>query len=321
MHTFLTNKPKIFITMGDPSGIGPEIIVRSLAGPQIRGLADFVIVGDQSLFKRLFDKAGIGDAFEIVDPGGDISKVSPGEPSQAGAKKAIDCLSMAVKLMKEGQGTSPQGLVTGPLSKEKVAEVYPGFIGHTEFLQDAYGADLVTMAFVGNRLRVIPVTRHVPLKDVVSRLNEGLIVGTLRQVIDARKMMSGKDDPVIGVCGLNPHCGEGGRIGSEEAELISPAIEKAKKSYPNISGPIPSDVIFYKALKKDIDIVVAMYHDQCLSAFKMIDFDNGVNMTLGLQIVRTSPDHGTAFDIAGKGIASPDSMIHAIRLAVNAAAA
>jgi len=318
MHTSRTNKPKIFITMGDPAGIGPEIIVKSLASPEINGLANFIIVGDAPLFEKLISASGLEEPFEVMDPGGDISDTSFGAPTISGAKKAIDSLSLAVKLMRENKSGSTQALVTAPLSKEKSAEVLPGFIGHTEFLQEAYGSDLVTMAFVGNTLKAIPVTRHIPLKDEASNLNEDVILGTLKQVIDARKMISGKEDPVIGVCGLNPHSGEGGRIGDEEARIIVPAIENAKRVYKNIVGPIPSDVIFYKALKKDIDIVVAMYHDQCLTAFKMVDFDNGVNMTLGLDDVRTSPDHGTAFDIAGKGVASPESITHAIRLAIDA---
>jgi len=145
-----------------------------------------------------------------------------------------------------------------------------------------------------------------------------LITSTIRQVVKDRRILCGKNDVCIGVSALNPHAGEGGRIGKEEIEIIIPAIEEVKKEYPRILGPLPADVIFHKALQKKIDIVISMYHDQCLAPFKMVDFDNGVNITLGLGFVRTSPDHGTAFDIAGQGTASSGSMQHAIRLAVRA---
>jgi 4-hydroxythreonine-4-phosphate dehydrogenase len=177
---------------------------------------------------------------------------------------------------------------------------------------------MTTMALIGNTLCVIPVTRHIPIKDVAKALSINLIYMTLEQVIGERLLISGKRDPKIGVCGLNPHCGEGGKIGCEEIDVIIPAIEKAKNLYPNIAGPLAADVAFYKAIKKEVDIVVSMYHDQGLGPFKTVDFDNGVNMTLGLGHVRTSPDHGTAFDIAGRGIASAESMKNAIRLAVRA---
>ncbi|MCK5450595.1 MAG: 4-hydroxythreonine-4-phosphate dehydrogenase PdxA, partial [Candidatus Omnitrophica bacterium] len=209
-------------------------------------------------------------------------------------------------------------LVTAPVSKERIAEISPGFVGHTEYLREADGADMVTMVLTGESMCVVPVTRHIPLGDVTKHINEEYLFKTLVQVVDNRELITGKRDPKIAVAALNPHAGEGGKIGTEEKEIIMPAIERAKKVYPEIEGPVPADVVFYKAVKKEYDIVVSMYHDQCLAPFKMLDFDSGVNVTLGLGYVRTSPDHGTAFDIAGKGIANPRSMIEAIKLAVRA---
>ena len=331
-----TSKPQIFITMGDPSGIGPEVIMRSMASPQVKGLAVFVVIGDSGVMERAAEGVYDGkikvfhaesapeevslveEAVNIIDPAAPLENASPGEPTEAGARKTLDSLSSAVALMRESGNETPKALVTAPLSKENIAEIQPGFIGHTEYLQEAYSAELVTMVLVGETLRVVPVTRHIPLKEVAASLSKDLIVRTLGQVIQARAIICGKEDPKIGVAALNPHCGEGGKIGTEEIDIIAPAVEEAKSLYQDIHGPVSADVIFYRAMKGDVDIVVSMYHDQCLSPFKMVDFDNGVNMTLGLKHVRTSPDHGTAFDIAGKGIASSGSMEQAIKLAARA---
>ncbi|MEA3489118.1 MAG: 4-hydroxythreonine-4-phosphate dehydrogenase PdxA, partial [Candidatus Omnitrophota bacterium] len=329
-----TSKPQIFVTMGDPSGIGPEVIMRSMASPELKGLAIFVIIGDADVIKSAFAPgcdvetavraAGEGEEeitlleglVNIVDPGPPLGDVEPGRPTDEGSKKALSCLDAALGLMRGSADGSPKALVTAPLSKERIARIHPGFIGHTEYLQQAYSAELVTMVMVGKNLCVVPVTRHIPLKDVASSLTSELIEGTLAQVVESRTLICGREDARIGVCALNPHSGEGGTIGAEEIDIITPAVEKAKKTYAGIKGPVSADVVFYRALKKEIDIVVSMYHDQGLAPFKMVDFDCGVNMTLGLGHVRTSPDHGTAFDIAGKGVASSGSMEQAIKLAV-----
>ncbi len=320
--------------MGDPSGIGPEVIMKAMASPEIKGLAVFVIVGDSGVMERA--AAGVyegnikvhhdnasgkilldEEAVNIIDPTTPLKNTVPGTPSEEGARKALDALASAVTLMQASSGAGA-ALVTAPLSKERTARIKPGFIGHTEYLQEAYSAAHVTMVLAGETLCVAPVTRHIPLKAVASSLSVDLIVETLKQVVENRKIICGKEDAVIGVSALNPHCGEGGKIGTEEIDMILPAVEKAKAVYKNIQGPISADVIFHKAREKKIDIVVSMYHDQCLAPFKMVDFDTGVNMTLGLGHVRTSPDHGTAFDIAGKGIARAGSMKQAIKLAARA---
>lgn len=309
--------------------------MKSMASPSLRGLAVFIVVGDEGVMKRAAEGAYSGrisvhkfgedkvisfdeEAVNIVDPGAPLLETVPGVPTEEGARKTLRCLDAAVEMMRNAPSDTPKALVTAPVNKEKIADIHPGFIGHTEYLQEAYSAKLVTMVLMGETLRVIPVTRHVPLKDVVSMLSVELIAGTLEQVIENREIISGKKDAKIAVAAVNPHCGEGGKIGTEEEDIIMPAVEKARSLYEKIEGPVSADVVFYKALKQEVDIVVAMYHDQGLSPFKMVDFDNGVNMTLGLGHVRTSPDHGTAFDIAGKGKANPSSMEQAIKVAIRA---
>jgi len=330
------NKPLIFITMGDPAGIGPEIIVKALASPGIRELASFVIIGDNDVFKNGFSSLSGMDSFvacmrpgseiisidenriNIFDPCPGIKGFKPGSMTVDGARKALECVKSATELMRNAENREDVALVTAPVDKGAVSAVHRDFTGHTEYLQAAFDAEFITMVMIGNTLRASPVTRHVPVKDVSGILTEDIIIRSLGQIIDNRVLICGKDKAVIGVCGLNPHCGENGRIGHEEIEIIMPALEKTRARYPLIEGPVPGDVIFYKALQGKIDIVVSMYHDQGLAPFKMVDFDNGVNMTLGLGFIRTSPDHGTAVDIAGKGIASSVSMECAIRLAAKA---
>ena len=319
--------------MGDPSGVGPEVIMKAMTNLSKERFVVFVVVGDEKVMRRAARDTFSGkinvigpvecavldeDAVNIIDPGPQLGSAEPGKPSEDGARKALSCLDAAVRMIGAPNDGLPGALVTAPVSKEMMAGVCPGFVGHTEYLQDAFSAKMVTMVLTGKHLSVVPVTRHVPLRDVAVRLSEDLITDTLSQVIENRFFVCGKKDARIGVSALNPHGGEGGRIGREEIDIIKPAVEKAKSLYANIEGPVPADVIFYKALRGEIDIVVSMYHDQCLAPFKMVDFAAGVNMTLGLGCVRTSPDHGTAFDIAGKGIASSESMEEAIKIAVRA---
>ncbi len=332
-----TNRPRVIITMGDPAGIGPELIAKVVASREIERLATFVIIADRRLMEDLFEKPVLKNVFfaeissdkkipkiepgyiNVIDPGPALGSIIAGKATNAGAKKALDCIDLAVKLIKDNDDKSfAQAIVTAPVNKAAIAEICHGFMGHTEYLQEAFGVKRTTMVLSGDRLKVIPLTRHIPLKDVASHVTVDEIVGTIAQTVEYRRMVAGKDDAVIGVCALNPHGGENGKIGREEIDLISPAVEKAKKNYARIEGPIPADVAFYKALQGKLDIVIGMYHDQCLAPFKMLEFETGVNMTLGLGCVRTSPDHGTAFDIAGKGIASSGSMEQAVRLAIKA---
>ncbi|MFH1847437.1 MAG: 4-hydroxythreonine-4-phosphate dehydrogenase PdxA [Candidatus Omnitrophota bacterium] len=335
MRIFPTNKPVVFITMGDPAGIGPEVIIKTLFSADINKGAVFVIIGDRGTIEKAALKACVKDhrfnfidesgedillkedSINVLDPGPFLAVVEPGVPTDSGAAKALKCLDIAIDLIKP-LSPGKAALVTAPVNKERIAGISPGFIGHTEYLAEAYRADSVTMVMVGQKFSVIPLTRHIPLKEVVSGIKEELIIKTLQQIADKRFILSEKKEAKIGVCALNPHCGEGGEIGREEIDIIAPAVKKAKEFYPDIVGPISGDVVFYKALKGEIDIILAMYHDQALAPFKMIEFESGVNLTLGLKHIRTSPDHGTAFDIAGKDIASFESMQQAINLALRA---
>ncbi|MGB2661399.1 MAG: 4-hydroxythreonine-4-phosphate dehydrogenase PdxA [Candidatus Omnitrophota bacterium] len=331
-----TNKPQIFITMGDPAGVGPEVIMKSMASPDIMELAIFTIVADAEVIKKASEglfpgkftvHQGVGldekidldeGSVNVLDPGPPLKEASPGKATVDGAKKALECIKAAAMIMQDPGCKTPRAMVTAPVSKEAIARVHEGFIGHTEYLQEACSARLVTMVLTGEKLCVVPVTRHIPLSEVSGALTTELIVDTLRQVVEGRKLLSKNDPARIGVSALNPHCGESGKIGTEEIDIIAPAVEKAKNFYEHIEGPVSGDTIFYRALKKKIDIVVSMYHDQCLAPFKMVEFNSGVNVTLGLGWVRTSPDHGTAFDIAGKNLADPGSMKQAIKLASRA---
>ncbi|MFA6635746.1 MAG: 4-hydroxythreonine-4-phosphate dehydrogenase PdxA [Candidatus Omnitrophota bacterium] len=316
--------PEIVITMGDPSGIGPEISAKAIKDLLAVEDVVFTVVGDKDVLFKAFTSY-CPEAFSqerqrivFVDADGVSDGALSGSPEDRGALKALRSIEKSIEIISDRESPRKKALVTSPVNKENIARVRKGFVGHTEFLQEAFNSDFVSMAFVGEHLRVVPVTRHVALKDVPGCLTEELVLRTIEQVLMERGIMSDVPDPIVIVTALNPHSGEGGKMGNEEKEIITPAIDAARGIYRQIEGPVPSDVAFYRALKSPGSIVVSMYHDQCLGPFKMLDFDNGVNLTLGLGIVRTSPDHGTAFDIAGKGIARPGSMKHAIKLAIKA---
>lgn len=332
MPTFPTDKCVLFLTMGDPAGVGPEVIAGALEHFRGKEPAVIVIVGDLIVMRKALGRERAGwikiidrpwksvpeeDGFYLLDPDESISPDTR-EATTEGAKKAKVCIDEALRIM----GTLPEdvsaGLVTAPVSKYHLSLIAPGFTGHTEYLRDFYRKEHVTMALVGEHLNVVPLTRHLPLKEVPGVLTREFLKRGIMQVIEFRAALSGNSDPVIGVCALNPHAGEGGRLGTEERDVIAPVIKELGCEYASLKGPLPADVVFYKALSGEIDIVLGMYHDQCLGPFKTLDFDNGVNMTLGLDHVRTSPDHGTAFDIAWSGKASPLSMINAVSLAVRA---
>lgn len=304
--------------MGDPCGIGPEVIAKALSKPDLRALARFTVFAAGDIMEKAFKEENIDakkNNIEIIDvlyP--EKINVSPGRGAKPGARAALKCIDMAAKTILSKRRTA---MVTAPVSKKLVASTSGGFLGHTDYLRRLASSKMTTMVMVSDKLKVVPLTRHVSIKKVPELITADLVKRTLYQVIEYRKIISGKNNPVIGISGLNPHCGEGGLTGDEENKVIIPAINDVRKKYRRIEGPLSGDFIFYKALKKDIDIVVAMYHDQCLAPFKMISFDSGVNLTIGLGYIRTSPDHGTAFDIAGKGIASSKSMENAIKLAIN----
>lgn len=307
-------KPNIVITMGDPSGVGPEVTLKSLASPKIKGLANFLLIGDTSVVEKL--KADMGLRLKV--PFLDLSCIGQRGFSYGRCEPSFGCASIkyldkALELLKAGKADA---LVTAPINKTSVRLAgYPGFEGHTEYLAEKTHTKDCAMMFVGERLKITLVTRHIALKAVPSKLTSEAVYRSIAITHKYLKKYFRIANPKIAVAGLNPHAGENGAFGDEEAEVIIPAVKKAMRTMKGVCGPFPSDAVFYAALKGRYDSVIAMYHDQALAPFKLLYFDNGVNLTLGLPFVRTSPDHGTAFDIAGKGVANPESMIEAIRLA------
>jgi 4-hydroxythreonine-4-phosphate dehydrogenase len=302
------------ITMGDPSGIGAEVVLKALASPGVAGLADFFVIGDRSVFKKAAKLAGTVLKAHLVDLDNvDIGRHRYGRVGADMARAAMAYLDKAVAMIASGTADC---LVTGPINKESIRSAgYRRFQGHTEYLAEKSGAGECAMMFVGQKLKITLVTRHVALKDVAASISTESIARAVRLTHRYLGRYFGIGRPRIAVAGLNPHAGENGAFGTEELRVIGPAVRQASRHFSGVSGPYPPDVVFHSALAGRYDAVIAMYHDQGLIPFKLLYFEDGVNLTLGLPFVRTSPDHGTAFDIAGKGLADPRSMIAAIRLA------
>lgn len=309
----------IAITMGEPGGVGPEIALKSI----INAGVDFkpVLVGDPDVFHqaaRMLAETGtplpfsLGSDLEIIETGSSEG-FTKGSPSKSGGDSAQKAIVKATEL---AMGGEVDAIVTAPISKEAMKMAGHNWPGHTELLAELTGTKDFAMMLVGGGLRVMLVTIHEALSDVSALITKVSVARTLRLASRASEMLS-LPEPKIAVCGLNPHAGEGGMFGREELESIIPAINEANKEGINASGPHPADSLFYRAHKGEFDLVVSMYHDQGLVPLKLLGFDTGVNITVGLPIIRTSPDHGTAYDIAWRGTASPQSMKEAIRLAVS----
>jgi 4-hydroxythreonine-4-phosphate dehydrogenase len=317
------------IALGDPAGIGPEIVAKSWERREAEDLPPFFAVGDCDAIEAIWN----GPVRAISEPGeaadcfrhalpvlrvGGGSGISPGAPDLDGARNSLDALEMAVGLARSGAAS---GLVTGPVSKSQLYAV--GFIhpGQTEFVAERCGvsSDLVAMMLVGPTLRTVPVTVHVPLRDVPEVLTFERIMGKALATIRGLQRQFGIERPRIAVAGLNPHAGEDGAIGREEIETIIPAIERLREEGHDVLGPYSADTMFHERARSRYDAALCMYHDQALVPIKTLHFDEGVNMTLGLPIVRTSPDHGTAFPIAGKDQANPGAMIAALKTAAASA--
>ncbi len=311
-------REKLAITIGDPAGIGPEVAVKAILSKEVSGICSPVLIGDSIVIeeaaKMIPSAKGIPwKDIEVIDIPGLKRKVfAKGRPTSAGGKASIAYIEKAVEL---ARGKKVDAIVTAPISKEALKLGGSPWPGHTEMLAEFTGTKEYAMMLVGGPLRVVLVTIHAALKKVPGLVTKKNVLKTIRLAKKACDMLSIKT-PKIVVAGLNPHAGEAGMFGDEEIREIIPAIEAARKEGIPAEGPFPPDTIFHKAYKGDVDIVVCMYHDQGLIPLKMIAFDKGVNVTVGLPIIRTSPDHGTAYDIAWKGIANPSSMIEAIRLAV-----
>ncbi|MEM7672220.1 MAG: 4-hydroxythreonine-4-phosphate dehydrogenase PdxA [Verrucomicrobiota bacterium] len=296
---------RIAITCGDPAGVGPEVIASWVKGhPEWH--SQICLVGPHHWLRQ---NRGTHQV-DILPQGDPEFIIQPGNPSREGAKIARDALFAAASGTQSGKF---KAVVTGPTSKLWMQRVGFHFPGQTEFFADRWGGE-PTMAFAGSQLRVALVTWHCPLREVphllsLQRLERA--VSNLYQFLT----IEGIENPRIAVCGLNPHAGEGGKLGTEEYDMLDPWLNDLRPSYPGLSTCLPGDTVFWRQLQGDFDGIVAMYHDQALGPLKTVDFDSAVNITLGLPYVRTSPDHGTGFAIAGKGIASDRSLGNAIELA------
>ncbi len=294
---------KLAITCGDPAGVGPEIIASWLAAHPADA-ADVAVIGPAQWLETLPD-AGAKIAIGLEE-----FVARPGRPDGEGALVAWAAMERAAAGCKACEFS---GVVTGPVSKAALAGIGYGFPGQTEFFAAKWGGDPV-MAFCGGKLRVVLATWHVPLHEVARLLGPHLLHRTVAAAFTLARA-EGIAAPRIGVCGLNPHAGEGGLLGYEEKDLLNPALDHLRAEFPGLSSCQPGDTLFARALRGEFDVVVALYHDQGLAPLKVIDFDEAVNVTLGLPFVRTSPDHGTAYGIAGQGKASPRSFANAVTVA------
>lgn len=301
MRTSLSDRPTVLLTMGDCRGIGPEVIVRALSLPRIRRLANFLVIGDLACIEKTKRALGVSAAIDLLDLGTEDPALDP-----------LRYIDKAVALIEKKRA---RALVTAPVNKESITKGGVAFSGHTEYLAGLTKVKRVAMMFTGGRLKVTVVTRHIPLKDVSSHLTKKKIVDTTMLTYRSLQKNFKIRSPRVGICALNPHAGEGGLIGREEKNIIAPAVQTLKRKFPRISGPLPADSAFNLLYNGKVDSLIALYHDQAMIPVKMLGRESCVNVTLGLPFVRTSPVHGTAYDIAGRGIADPSSMIESIKFA------
>jgi 4-hydroxythreonine-4-phosphate dehydrogenase len=317
--------------MGDPAGSGPEIVLKALRRAKMSN-ARFILVGDLNVFREAAKITGIKELYlrEVSKPSealiipGVVNVVNLrnvaldmriyGSPSVLGGKAAYECIVRAVDYALQG---TVHAIVTAPISKESLNIAGYNYPGHTELLAKLTGVQEVNMMLVSEHMRVVHVTTHLSMREALQIIKKDRIVRTLKLTNESLKRWFGFTQPRIGVAGLNPHAGESGLFGNEEIKEISPAIAEMRRQGMDVSGPHPPDTIFYRAYKnKEFDAVVAMYHDQGHIAVKMVGLMKGVNVTLGLPIIRVSPDHGTVWGKAGKGTADENATVEAIRLAI-----
>lgn len=313
----------IGITMGDASGVGPELILKAFMKNSLEG--DFIVIGDFSILAYCNDLLNIGASLNPIEC---LSQRKPkvlnvydmglmgrdklriGEISKESGYAARSYVEKATEMALDGE---IDAIVTLPMNKEATRLSDPSFTGHTELIADICGQTNYTMMLASDKLIVTHVSTHVSMKDAIAGVKKERVLNVIE--LTQKSLSSFIDKPKIAVAGLNPHAGENGAFGSEEIEEIAPAILSARESGIDVVGPVPPDTVFLKALHREYDAVVCMYHDQGHIPMKLLDFDSGVNITLGLKVIRTSVDHGTAFDIAYKGIASTQSLISAYKFA------
>ena len=324
-----TERPRLAITLGDPAGIGPEVVLKALMHDEVYAQADPLVIGDRRVLERTVAALDLPLRIEAVAdvreatyrPGTiavlDLENADPamfavGEESAVAGRAAVDYVFRACDLAMSGE---VDAIVTAPLNKAAMHMAGYTYAGHTELLTERTGAPRVSMLLIGPGLRVVHVSTHVALSEAIARVTPQRVEEVIQLAYDACRAL-GIAEPRIAVAGLNPHASEGGIFGNQEAESIVPAIAAARARGLNVSDPQPPDTVFLRATKGHYDIVVAQYHDQGHIPMKLLAFDSGVNVSYGLPVIRTSVDHGTAFDIAGQGIASESNMLAAIDVAV-----
>lgn len=343
--------PLVAVTMGDPAGVGPEVVVKALARADVRESLRPVVIGDTARLRAAAGICGLdleirriavasdlsvriedstaewldavgpdvgadAAAIDVIDVGGVPGDLPWGVVSPLGGETAYRCVRVAAEL---ALADRVDAICTAPLNKEALHAAGHRFPGHTELLAHLTGTPEVSMLLIAPGLRVVHVTTHIGLLDAVARIDSGLVARAIRRA-DETLRRAGIERPRLAVCGINPHAGEGGLFGNgEEAEKIEPAIAEVRAEGIDATGPLPADTLFFRARRGDFDCVVAMYHDQGHGPVKVLGLEAGVNVTIGLPVVRTSVDHGTAFDIAGTGTADERSMVEALRQAVTLA--
>jgi 4-hydroxythreonine-4-phosphate dehydrogenase len=325
-------RPIVAITMGDAAGVGPEVVVKSLAEGRLYQACRPVVVGDAARLRKAIEITGLGLTVHVVDGPEDgryevgtvdcvdlglIPEDLPfGQLSPIAGDGAYQFIKAATELAVAGR---VQAICTAPLNKEALHAGGHRYPGHTELLAALTGTPEVSMMLAAPKLRVIHVTTHIGLVEAVERIEPGLVSRTIRRG-DATLRKAGIERPRIAVCGINPHAGENGLFGhGEEEQKVAPAIDECRADGIDVYGPLPADTVFFRAVRGDFDLVVAMYHDQGHGPVKVLGLDAGVNITIGLPVIRTSVDHGTAFDIAGTGKADQASMLEALRQAIDLA--
>ena len=325
------NLPKIGITMGDPTGIGPEIIVKALSEEETFTFCKPFVFGDKEVILKTIRRQDFSSSVEIFDkipdegyspkkiylfPSSQLntSRLIYGRPDRECGRAMAKYIEDAVKWIKNGW---LDAITTCPINKESINAAGFSFPGHTEFIAHLTGVTQVAMMFMCERWRIVLVTTHLSLKEVSKSINKERVLSIIRITNEGLKRFFNISNPKIAVLGLNPHCGEGGLLGDEERQEIIPAIEEARKEFLNVEGPFAADSFFNISNPISFDAIISMYHDQGLIPIKMLDFKGSVNITLGLPFIRTSVSHGTAYDIAGKGIADPTNLVKALRVASN----
>ncbi|MCF8033943.1 MAG: 4-hydroxythreonine-4-phosphate dehydrogenase PdxA [Desulfarculaceae bacterium] len=308
--------PRIAVTLGDPAGVGPEIVAQLCHDLSTRELAELVVVGQADLLAAGARACGLAPPVVEVVETGEPAEIAPGQPSPASGRLAGAFVERALELVQAGEAAA---MATAPISKEALqAAGYPD-TGHTTLLARKTGTERPVMMLAGDKLKVVLVTIHKALREVPGLITRKAVLHTALVTDQAFREQFGVAVPRLAVCGLNPHAGEHGIFGDEEEKIIAPAVAELQAAGVDATGPLPPDTVFWRAVKGEFDAVVCMYHDQGLIPLKLLHFDDGVNVSLGLPIIRTSVDHGTAYDLAGTGQANPASMIAAVRMAARMA--